>query len=448
MTDNGDGAVERQPSMLEHAARLAPGESETREGRLAYLHERYMDMADATTSHADDTLAYVMGGGSLRLCLSEIMALSNPCAEDEAVHAARTRYMDYAFRRRGLAHRGERKQIFRSAEEEYIEAVANKLGAMIDASTSEDALKLGQMPTLIGSASFQDGHEVTKEELAANHLYLLVDTALKEHAHRRHAIDRERGKGILARAMGSHTVHMSIAGVVFAAAVTPRLGVLPPHDLVADNVEFGLKVLSGTALGVSAPEAVRLKYLQVKHDGRTEELRDQLASSRELSDQALRMTYNATRYGGPDGSNRVTGRSGTESKEENLKRFVQMDADFVHLNNDPGGKPYTGEQALGYAARLLIERQEQLESILSEGQSAEARRAKYLQLAKEILTEDVIRMKKGLNVSRMRRRIIGALAIVPAMIFPSVVSSASEASSLGREAAGTLVPHQEGEHDA
>jgi hypothetical protein len=437
MVDGSQPDIVRVPSQLDHDVGLAPHELEDRDSRVQLLKGHFLDIANGT--HTPHTVEYIRGGGSLRLCLTEIMALSEPCEQDQQIQSIRSAYMETALQKRGFLRRKARKEQLRATEEVYVGAVVAKITAVIDAHTPEEAMTLGQMPTLVERASFAEGEELKEDDLAANHLYLLVDTALKEHVHRRHAVERHQGEGRLSRLAGNRALNLSVAGTVFAAAVTPRLGVLPTHgELLAQNLELGLRVLSGTILGLSAPEAARLKYLQVKHDRRTGELQEELAGDKQLADRALRMTYNSTRYGNLDGTGRVTGRSGTEDKDENLRRFARLDREFPHLNNDPGGKPYTGEQALGYAARLLIEREDQLKEITDKGKPPAERKELFLELVKDILVEDVIRMKKGLNVSRFRRRVVNTLAVIPAFLFPQAASTVNEATALSRGAAGAL----------
>ncbi len=428
MVDGEQTGIIRSPSRLDHDVGLAPHELIEREQRIELLTGHFLDIASG--EHTPETVEYIRGGGNLRLCLTEIMALSDPVDLDKRVHEVRGEYMDQVLHKKGLLHRRARKHQLRTTEEQYVDSVVAKIAAVIDAQTAEDALEVGQMPTLIEKASFDD-EPLSEEDLAANHLYVLIDTALKEHVHRRHAVERHAQKGVVIRVAGSPALHMAVAGTVFAAALSPKLGILPTHsEHTAQDIEAGLRVLSGTILGLTAPEAVRLKYLQVAHDKRTDELQDELAGNRELADKALRMTYNSTRYGSLDGTGVVTGRSGTDDKDENLRRFARLDREFPHLNNDPGGKPYTGAQALGYAARLLIERQDQLGDLTDTDKSPAERRGLFLELARDVLIEDVIRMKKGLNVSRLRRRVVNSVAVIPAVLFPRAASSVHEAQAL------------------
>lgn len=437
MAEGDPDGIVQIPSRLDGDVGLAPHELESRDQRLATLKKHFLEIA--SRNPGPETLQYEAEGGSLRLCLNEIMALSDPCEEDRQVEEIRAEYMETTLQKKGLLHRRVRKQRVRDTEEVYVETVVAKIAAVIDAETVEDALSLGQMPTVVEQASFKDG-ELSTEDLAANHLYVLIDTALREHLHRRRTVEGSARRGRIARVAGNHAVQTTVAGAVFTASLaslTPRLGLLPSQHMV-EGVEDSLKFLSAAMLGFSAPEAIRFKYLQLKHDRRTAKLHEQLAEDRRLADHALRMTFNSTRYGNPDGSGLVTGRSGTDAKEENLRRFAGLDGEFEHLNNDPGGKPYTGEQALGYAARLLIEREPQLREISDSAKTPAEQRELFLELARQIITQDVIRMKKGLNVSRLRRSIINVVAVIPAVIAPQLASTANEASTLSRDTAGVV----------
>lgn len=407
--------------------------------RLQRLTGYFLDMADSSAPNELATRQYIAHGGSLRLCLNEIEDLDGPCAEDQAIDAARLGYMTAVLKRPFVPRRSNYYRVCAEREENYVDSVAMKIKATVDSETPDDALRLRQMPSLLEKITFKDGEEMTLEQLAANHLYLLVDVALKEHVKRRQIIDHYRKRSLTAQLVGNRALHMVVAGGIFAASFVPHLGILPgSSDIITDDVDLGLRVLSGTILGLDAPEAIRLQYLDAKHNRRTHELHEQLAQSRELTDRALRIVYSSTRYGGSSVWNIVTHRSGTDDKAENLRRFDRLDEEFPHLNNDPGGKPYTANQAVGYAARLLIERQDQLLQIVNPRKPAAERRQLFLTLSKEILVEDVTRMKKGINVSRFRRRIMNMLAVVPATFFPSTVSAISDASSLGHDTVGAL----------
>lgn len=401
--------------------------------RLVQLSTYFLDIANSGDGVSPETLEYIRGGGNLRLCLNEIEKLSPPCDDAQHVLEARRRYMRALLDHPVVRHH-EPMQHRQELESDYINAVTSRVEAVVDGQTPEDALAVRQMPTLVEQTTFDDQQPSTLEDLAANHLYILVDTVLREHAHRRRIIDKHQAETRSGHILGSRVLRMTLAGSVFAASVSPRLHVIPiENEEIAHNVELGLEMLAATVFGWEAPEVIRSGYLDRKHNRRTAKLHEQMASDRRLSDLALRMAYSSTRYGGLHAVDTVTNRSGTDDLKENLRRFDILDTEFLHLNNDPGGKPYTGDQALGYAARLLIERRDQLDDLIDLSKSPVERKSLFLDLTKEILQEDLLRMRKGLNVSRFRRAVMRVAGIVPAVLFPGALSAAGEAATLSRD---------------
>lgn len=413
---------------------LVPGlSSEAEFNRLQQLEGYFLDIAHSQDGIKPETLEYIRGGGNLRLCLNEIEKLSPPCDEAQRVIETRDDYM-HALLEHPIVKHSDSMQRRQELETEYIDAVAARVESVINGQTPEAALAVRQMPTLVEQATFDDKQPHELEDLAANHLYILVDAVLREHAHRRDIIDTHQRESRRGHLVGSRALRMAVAGGVFVASVSPKLHVIPiDNEEVAHNVELGLEIFTATVFGWEAPEVIRSSYLDRKHNRRTAKLHEQMAKDQQLSDLALRMAYSSTRYGGSHVVDTVTNRTGTEDMAENLRRFNLLDSEFAHLNNDPGGKPYTGDQALGYAARLLIERPDQLKALIDPDKTPDERKNLYLQLTKEILQEDLIRMRKGLNVSRFRRSLMRAAGIVPAVLFPGALSAASEASTLGRD---------------
>jgi hypothetical protein len=405
-------------------------------------------MADGSPLLAPSTNEFVRRGGNLRLCLSEIDALSPPSAEDTAIADRRRSFLGAVLHRPSLIGRAKRSQRCATFEAQYVNAVVTKVGHILDAHTPEESLALGQMPTLIEDASFEPDTQLSLEDFAGNHLYVLIDTLLQEHVARRKLIDAYRKRNLTTRVLGNRSLRLSVTGSLFALSLAPKLGILPEGgDIVSQHIDAGLSIISAVTFGLDVPDAVRLKYLSTKHDKRTEDLYQQLASQQELSDLALRMAYSSTRYGGPQRQDSVTDRTGTPDKNENIRRFRQLNASFQHLNNDPGGKPYTGDQTLGYAARLLIERKAELAQIINPGLSPDQQEGLFLGLTRSLLEEDLQRMKKGLSVTPLHKALASVAGVVPAILFPGFISAAGDASSIGRDAMNSLSYEQRDDTD-
>ncbi len=410
-------------------------------GRLAYLETAFLGMADGFPP-----TEYVRGGGSLSAALREIEAISGPSELDQQIASSRDAYMDVVLTRPTIWNRVARKQKLRATEAVYVDSITAKISAIIDAEDSSDALAIRQMPTLVEKTSFESDKTIEPKDFAANHLYVLLDAALQEHAKRREIITENKNGSVRARILGNRVLHLAIAGGIFVAAFVPEFGIVPtPEEFITHDIELGLKISSASIICLDAPEVIRLRYLQGKHDKRTRELKDQLAESQRLSDLTLRMAYSSPRYGSSNQFEAITDRFGTSDKTENLRRFKQLDENFDRLHGDPGGKPYTGEQAIGYSARFLIERSKQLEYIIRPGTTPEKQKELYLKLCRDILHQDLDRMKKGLTVSRYRKDFMKMIAVVPAILFPSVIGTVNDASTLGRDTSDVI--YKRSEHD-
>lgn len=433
MSRDGSGPAEQPPLTGAQNAPAADGD------RLSRLRGYFLDIADTTTPQLPDTAAYLKRGGALRLCLNEIETLSEPNEHDVHIASVRSEYMDSLLHRPTIRGRAVRADHCGKLENSYIDVLVAKIERVVDAVTPQDALELGQMPTIIEDSSFDHSKQLSMEDLAGNHLYLLTDTALREHIARRQHIEGYRQRSTAARVLGNRALRMSVAGSVFVASLVPNIGVHPAGwDLLGGDIDLGLQTLSAVVFGVELPEATRLKYLATKHDKRTEELHEQLAGNEQLSDLALRIAYSSTRYGGPGLGDSVAGRSGSSDKAENIHSFKNLDAAFTHLNNDPGGKPYSGDQSLGYAARLLIERDDQLKKIIAAQTSPPEQKKLFLELSRDIIVEDLARMRKGLSLSSLRKGMRRAAFAFPALLFPAYLSAVSDASGLSRDTTDAL----------
>jgi len=419
--------------------------------RLERLNKVFLDVSMAEPGQPLDpvTLRYLQHGDGIRLCLKEILDLRPESAEE--LHAAELRedYLNTLFIKARFLSKSERETYDEESDilqDAYTDTVVSRIAKVIDSRTPQEALELGQLPPVVRKASFEEGQSLTMDQFAGNHLYVLVDTALREHVARRQEIDERRTGNIWTRVASSRGTRVAIGATIGAASFVPELSFIPkPDEIISHDTEFGLRALSGVILLINLPEYIRLRRLDEKHGRETQEHYDHLSDSKEICDWALRIAYGSTRYGGSSPASAVTRRSGTDDKEENMRRLADLEKNFPHLNNDPGGKPYSARQVLGYAARLLLDRKEQLDGIIDSSKSADQQRYHFLNLCREILDEDLRRMKKGLNVTKTRRAIMGGIAVLPALVFSNQTSAVSEALTLSRDTAETIKPrdHQD-----
>src|SRR5579862_4735354 len=410
--------------------------------RLTWALQKYHEIFDPGRSSA--AVEYFQNGGSLRLLLQEIIESSPPTAATQHLNGLRSAYIESLFEKAKPLKRSSRAALDEASDwlqAEYVEGVVGKIAAVIDAQTPEEALEVRQMPLLVKEASFIEGKALSEEEFAGNHLYVLIDTALKEHVLRREIIEAHQHRTRVARLLGNRLLLATLAGGVIALSLIPKFGIIPNRDDVFNSdIELGLRGLSVAVLVVDLPEIARLKYLDFKHDKRTDKLHKEL-SKEDLSDLSLKMVSGSSRYNCYGSGDTPNDWSGSADAAENLKKFKGLDLKFEHFNNDPEGKPYSGDQALGYAARLLLERRDQIREIIDPLKPAAEQKALYLELCRDILTEDVRRMKKGLNVSLPRRIAMGAV-LLPTVIMPEA-AVLSDAATLGQSVAQLLKPKKD-----
>lgn len=412
-------------------------------GRLATLHTLFRDMAD-TDGLCDETEQYLIEGGSVRLLLCEIRKLSDPSEPDQAIAVARDRFMSHFLPRSPLVARDMHNWALTTAEELYIDTMINKIDAHLEAQTPDEILALQQMPTLVRKTSFEDGKDIDLETLAGNHLYIIIDTLLKEHILRKEAIDEYRQESLVARMAGNRVLRLVLGGLTFGAAVAAHMHVLPAkNEILAEDVELTLKCLAGGMLLFEMPELVRHATSVRRQKSKRHKLHHQLAEGYEMSDLAMQIACSKPRYGNKEHTGVVTNRGGTHDKGLNLHRFRHLDEEFEHMNNDPGGRPYTGDQALAYAARLLIEHRDMVDAIIEPGLSANQRRERYLGLARVLAKEDIIRMKKNQTPHHLREVVLDVVLAAPLAVSPETAAALSDAKTLGRDASHFHLREQE-----
>jgi len=432
--------IERGGDMSDNATPpIAPADLE--------IEQRFHNLFAAIYDGTDPQLLaeFVGGGGCIRDALLEHEQYFGPNKYDIALDRTRSDYMAIMLTKPHFWNRESRKAHLAIAADAYVDSFVAKMMAYVDADDTAAMLELHQIPSMMGKTHFHDGVEVAKEDFVANHGYLLMDTALQEHNARRAIISSEQEGTLTRRIATNRYVRIGAATLVFGLASVPELQLLPidktllPDEAMANYLETIVKYASAAVFGVEAPEIIRLKRLQYKHDKRTRELEFELAKNPTLTDLALRLVYGSVRYGDNPLTSQRQDRHGSDDAEINLDRLHSLDSTFDRLHNDQGGKPYTGPQAIGYAARLLVERSEQIDSILDLNTSSQDKRAQFAQLAREILLEDLDRMKQGLTITRARKEIMKILGAIPAIFFNQELSIVSDAMTLARDTTNTAL---------
>lgn len=416
--------------------------------RLARLERIYLDIAgcrDETAPLSDETRRYLWDSGNPRLLLWELGLLTAPRTLDLQRGKTREQFLQTVLEKPAKPwQHAARKEKIQTARDQYVETVLDYITEVLDADTPDQMLAVRELPSFCERISFSDTWPATLDDLAANHLSLLTDTMLKEHIPRREIIDNHNRRSRLARVASNRAVRAAIGAGIFGLAVLPHTGMIPiDHEYFTEDLETILKGVSVAILCVEMPELARYTFWGAVNRRATKKLTCQLAGDEDLSDRALRIMYGSTRYGSEDGQGFVTGRGGVSDRTENERSFKKLENEFAHLNNDPGGKPYTPDQALGYVGRLIIERADQLQPLIDTSKPAEERRALYIKLCRSVLEEDLARMVRGLTETRARRFVVNTGSLLAGLVFSSGASVISEASTLARDTRGAILKEAE-----
>lgn len=417
----------------------SPELTQVREDRLAYLQAVYLDLAEhegqATTPEAREFVKYAH---SLKRCIYEIDELSPPDPEEIRLDELRAEHVTASLRQAQPLTRAKREKAEaerKDLQDRYVDGILAKITRFIDADTPEEFLKLRQLPQLVRQVNFDEPEHLTPQNLAGNHLHVLLDVALREKAMRRELIQSYQTRSLVARVAGNRAVRTTVAGSVFVLSLAPEVGAVPHgYDLLDENIHATLRTLSALMIGVDLPEIIRHRYIMARRTKKAHKLYGQLAEDQELSDLALRMAYSSSRYGGASTEEAVTGRAGTGDKEENIRRFHRL-GDYLARPESLGGRSYSGHDALDYAARIMIEHKDRLAEISDHSKPAEEKRKLFLDFSRMMLVEDIDRLRQKVSDTKLHRRIMGLVAVLPAIFMESDAASLNESSTMSRDTA-------------
>lgn len=318
----------------------------------------------------------------------------------------------------------------------YVEAVVAKLEQVLDADPMN--ADVGQLSKLVRNVSFDGEYADEVEDLAGNHLHVMVDVLLKEKFMRDAAVQRASYKGferVVDTWQHNRWLRGAMAASIFGLSLTPKLHVLSEDkELIADHVDTGLQIAAGYIFLHDIEESGFINLSDLMKQRRERREREALATDRRLADLALRTAYNEVHYGTSSGLEPRPDRTGTDDPEENQRRFDALDGNFDRFQNEPGGWPYTGRQVLNYASRLYLHRMKQVEAITT----ADNRRELYLELVKELLGEDLQVMRSGLTGNRITRALVRSTSLAISAAMGRIAAGMSEAAHLSRESVRTV----------
>ncbi|HEX5455986.1 MAG TPA: hypothetical protein VFW77_01330 [Candidatus Saccharimonadales bacterium] len=445
---SGETEIERISASLEVAPDGVITEAVDVEAHTGDTEEElliiYREILDPVTP-SPNALEYVKNGGSLASLIDEITQLradsggeDGPAVSevDKELIDSRQAYIDALTRKLGIRNRDEHREERDETEERYADAVVAKLSQVLETGPQE-ALQAGQLPKLVKNVSF-DGEDADElEELAGNHLHVMIDVLLKEEARRGALVERFSYKGlekVVDTWQHNRWLRASMAAGIFALSMTPKLNLFSEdRELIVEHVDTGLQVAAGYIFMHDIQESGYINIADFAKRRRARRDREALAGDKLLADLALRTAYNEIHYTSY-GTGVRPDRIGTDDPEENARRFDNLDRDFDRFQNEPGGWPYTGQQMLDYASRLYLHRMEQIEAITK----ADSRKELFLRLTRELLCEDLQVLRNDLTGSRVRRAFIRGVSLGVSAVMGRYTAGMGEAAHLSRESVRTV----------
>ncbi len=391
---------------------------------------------------SDAAKQFVESGGQLEDLMAEVAEYEAAngdnlipvqiSAPDKELSDARKQFVELTVKSRGLLHRTEKQEARGAAEERYMAAFKAKLEYLssIPKGDREAALNLSLLPQVVEKMGF-DSKDMTLEELAGNQLHVLADALCREQLFRQHLEEKasDRGAKKLVRMVTKNKVVRGlVAGSIFAAsAFTLAHGLPESQQHLAELTEKGLGTLGAMITSRELLEGTFEGYESFSERFKLKKAKGELAADPQLADLALRTAYNQIEAIPGD-------RKGTDDKDENLRRFDNIQEDYEELYTAPGGKPYSAEMMLEYSKQLYLEQRPMLDSIAASS-SPEERKQIYGRLTEVILGNDLEKFKTEITGNRVKKNIFRGLSILSAVVASKYLAHIDEATKIASHAA-------------
>lgn len=378
--------------------------------------------------YSTEAQEYIARGGSLEELMSDLrkydegeVEIRKPLNEvDKKLAESRREYVRKVMAsKKGIGiNSSEEKDQLKKSEELYMEAVLGKL-KMITESRPEDAKDIGQYRQILERISFGPDIRHSLEDLAGNHMHVLVDLLLREQLARSMLIEQMSDTGIkkvLNGIKNNSKVKAAVVGSVFAgSALSMASGRLPSGidnvgEVAGDGLKWIAAYLSSRSLIGSANQGIA-NLVEKRHFKKTKE---ELAGDPELADLTMRTAYGYLEHRDTEL------RQGSTDSNENKERFSNIANYLVDMQTAPGGRPYKSENLFGYCERLYLEKKDDLEAIAAGEDQGQA----YFDFASQILAEDLAEMSQDLTFGKVKRGVYRGVSAIAATIGSRFVSGA------------------------
>lgn len=376
---------------------------------------------------------YVARGGSIEELMDDLrrydsgeVQIRKPLNEvDKKLIESRREYVSkmLASKKKLGLNNDEEKATLQSAEQKYMASVMTKLKAITEAHP-KDAKELGQYRQILERISFGPDIRHTLEDLAANHMHVLVDLLLRERLARALLVEQmsdTRIKKVLNGIKNNSKVKAAVVGSVFAgSALSMASGRFPGvvdnvGEVAGDGLKWVAAYLSSRSLLGSANQGVT-NLVEKRHLNKT---KDELASDPELADLTMRTAYGYLEHRDTEL------RQGSSNPQENRERFDSVANYLVDMQTAPGGRPYRSEDLFEYCERLYLEKKDDLVAIAN----GEDQELAYFDFASQILSEDLAEMSQDLTFGKVKRGVYRGVSAIAATIGDRFISGAGRLKS-------------------
>ncbi len=384
-------------------------------------------------TYSAEAQEYIARGGSLEELMDDLrrydsgeVEIRKPLSDvDRTLAESRRGYVSKVLAsKKGLGINSDaEKDLLQKSEVQYMEAVLGKL-KMITESRPEDAKDLGQYRQILERISFGPDIRHSLEDLAGNHMHVLVDLLLREQLARSMLVEQMSDTGIkkvLNGIKNNGKVKAAVVGSVFAgSALSMASGRLPGGidnvgEVAGDGLKWIAAYLSSRSLLGSANQGIS-NLVEKRHLKKT---KTELAGDPLLADLTMRTAYGYLEHRDTEL------RQGSDDSAENKEKFDGIASYLVDMQTAPGGRPYKSEDLFGYCERLYLDKKDELEAIATGEDQGQA----YFDFASRILSEDLGEMSQDLTFGKVKRGIYRGVSAVAASIGGKFVSGAGHLKS-------------------
>jgi hypothetical protein len=210
----------------------------------------------------------------------------------------------------------------------------------------------------------------------------------------------------------NRALRIAVGGAIWAGSVVASdKGLLPKgSEFISNDLDKVLPLVAGYFTGKDVISAAGDSIDKFQRSRRVKKDIDVLAKNTFLTERALGTIYSGVEYQ----QGRIKNRSAGQTEEEHRKAFTNIDTEFSKLQAEGarGGKPYKAADVLSYVTDLYIHRKDEVEGVLTSGDS----KAAFLALCSEVIAADSQRFTRERQANRTKQIAYRSLAVASSVL--------------------------------